>query len=73
MTELQKSNPMGSPEEQLAARKAFADSVGVGVWMVEIAPNGVPRLTASGPASPHWDNYYFNLSGDEASDRSSEA
>jgi hypothetical protein len=73
MTELQKTNPMGSPEQQLAAREAFANSIGVDVWMVEIAPNGVPRLTASGPSSPHWDNYYFNLSGDKTSDRSSEA
>ncbi len=61
MTEIQKSNPMGSPEQQLAARQAFADVCGVDVSMVEIGPNGIARLTAKGPVSAHRDNYYFNV------------
>ncbi len=60
MTEIQKTNPMGSPEQQSAAIAAFASVNGVPDWMVEIAPNGVPRLADSGPSSPHRDNYYFN-------------
>lgn len=60
MTDVQKFNPMGSPEQQLAAIKTFASTIGVAEWMVEIGPNGAPRLTDSGPSSPHRDNYYFN-------------
>lgn len=61
MTTTEKINPMGSREQQLAARQAFANACGIDISMVEVGPNGIARLISSQPRSLHGDNYYFNV------------